>query len=183
MASPVLTRRLCSRSASGVLKVNETVVETAAEAVAAARAGKAYCVDRYEYPGRKGARPTVSVNFNTAKSMCGRAGKRLCADKEWRRACGGAFPYGRRFDANRCNTEDDDGEERSLSAAGAFRRCKSGWGAYDMSGNVAEWTADQTVRGGDYAASDEDAACSAGGRRGAGSSRSSIGFRCCADLK
>lgn len=154
-----------------------------AKAVAAAREGKAFCVDRYEYPGRKGARPSASVNFNTAKSMCARVGKRLCRDREWRRACGGSFPYGRRFDARRCNTEDADGEERSLAASGKFKRCKSGWGAYDMSGNLAEWTADQIVRGGDFTSADEDAACGAGGRRSAGSARASIGFRCCADFE
>jgi hypothetical protein len=79
-------------------------------------------------------------------------------------AGGGDFPYGKEFDAGRCNTEDADGEARSVAEGGKFARCRSAVGAYDMSGNVAEWTSDQTVRGGDYTSADEDAACSAGGK-------------------
>jgi eukaryotic-like serine/threonine-protein kinase len=153
-----------------------------AQSVALAKSGKAYCVDTHEYPGA-GRRPRTSITHTAAAGLCRSAGKRLCSDREWRRACGGAFPYGRKFNAGRCNTEDDEGEERSLTNTGKFRRCRSGWGVYDMSGNAAEWTADQTVRGGDFASADEDAACGAGGRRSASSARSSIGFRCCADFK
>ncbi len=157
-----------------------------AEGVALAKAGKAYCLDAYEFPGR-GSKPRANVTFTAAEGLCKQAGKRLCSDDEWRRACrgpGGAdFPYGGEFDAGRCNTEDESGSERSIEAGGKFSRCRSAVGAYDMSGNVAEWTADQTVRGGDAASADEDAACSAGGRRAPGSARPSIGFRCCADLR
>jgi serine/threonine protein kinase len=155
-----------------------------AEAVALARAGKAYCIDAHEYPGG-GRAPKTSVTFDAAAGLCKASGKRLCSDAEWQRSCrggGGDFPYGKEFDAGRCNTEDADGEARSVAEGGKFARCRSAVGAYDMSGNVAEWTSDQTVRGGDYTSADEDAACSAGGKRSAGSARPSIGFRCCADL-
>lgn len=154
--------------------------------VALAKSGKAYCIDAYEYPGR-GRRPRTSVTHTAAAGACKAAGKRLCTDREWLRACvgrgGASYPYGRTFDGNKCNTEDAEGDERSLAAAGSFRRCRSAVGAFDMSGNAAEWTADQTVRGGNYASADEDAACRAGGRRSAGSARASIGFRCCSDFK
>jgi formylglycine-generating enzyme required for sulfatase activity len=159
---------------------------TGAEGVALAKAGKAYCLDAYEFPGR-GSRPRTNVTFTAAEGLCKQAGKRLCSDAEWRRGCtgpgGAAFPYGGEFDAGRCNTEDEAGDERSVESSGKFSKCRSAVGAYDMSGNVSEWTADQTVRGGDAASADEDAACSAGGRRAPGSSRPSIGFRCCADLR
>jgi hypothetical protein len=156
---------------------------TGAEGVALARSGKAFCVDAYEYPG-SGRPPKTSVTFEAAGGLCKAAGKRLCADSEWQRACrgGGDFPYGKTFDATRCNTEDAEGEARSITESGKFGKCRSAIGALDMSGNVAEWTADQTVRGGDYTSADEDAACSAGGKRAAGSARPTIGFRCCADL-
>ncbi|MCB9543956.1 MAG: SUMF1/EgtB/PvdO family nonheme iron enzyme [Myxococcales bacterium] len=154
-------------------------------AIALAREGKAFCVDTHEYPGA-GRPPRTGVNFEAARGLCRSAGKRLCTDAEWRRACvgkgGAGFPYGARFDAGRCNTEDAEGEERAVAAAGSFKRCVSAVGAYDMSGNVAEWTADQTVRGGDFASADDDAACSAGGKRAPASARASIGFRCCADF-
>ena len=157
-----------------------------AEAVALARAGKAYCIDVYEYPG-KGRMPRSRVNYASASGLCTAQNKRLCTGSEWTRACRGAggamYPYGKSFKGTHCNTEDDDGEERSVAKAGRFRRCKSRWAVYDMSGNVAEWTSDQSVRGGDYATGDEDAACNAGGRRAPGNSRPNIGFRCCFDFK
>lgn len=156
-----------------------------ADAIALAREGKAYCIDAHEFPGA-GRPPRTSVTFEAARGACEVAGKRLCTDAEWRRACAGrrgaAYPYGGAFDAGRCNTEDADGEERAVSASGSFKRCRSASGAYDMSGNVAEWTADQTVRGGDFASADDDASCGAGGKRSPSSARPSIGFRCCADF-
>jgi len=157
-----------------------------AEAVALARAGKAYCIDVYEYPG-KGRIPRSQVNFASASGLCSAQNKRLCSGDEWKRACrgagGAAYPYGKSFNGGRCNTEDGDGEERSVTKTGRFRGCKSRWAVYDMSGNVAEWTSDKAVRGGDYASGDEDVACSAGGRRAPGNSRPNIGFRCCFDFK
>ena len=152
-----------------------------AQAVAMAKEGHAYCVDAYEYPGR-GQVPKVNVNFAGAQALCSQINKRLCTDKEWRKACGRTFPYGRSFNGSRCNTEDAEGEERKISPSGSFKRCRYA-GVYDMSGNVSEWTADKTVRGGYYASADEDAACNGGGRRSPNSKRSYIGFRCCADFK
>ena len=153
-----------------------------AEAIALAKSGKAYCIDLYEYPGRN-KKPRTNINQVAAEGLCKRAGKRLCTDSEWKRGCrgrGGAeFPYGKNFRGGVCNTETEDGDEGVLKPSGKFRRCKSASGLYDMSGNVAEWTSSSTVRGGDFASSDEDAACNGGGRRSPGTARSSIGFRCC----
>ena len=155
------------------------------EAIALARAGKAYCIDYYEYPG-KGRTPQTKVDFGTAAGVCKGRGKRLCTDKEWLRACrgrgGASFPYGKSFNPGKCNTEDDEGDERSLAKSGRFKSCRSALGLYDMSGNVAEWTSSKTVRGGDYTSSDEDAACNGGGRRSPGTRRPFIGFRCCSDF-
>ncbi|MBM4291246.1 MAG: hypothetical protein FJ138_07240, partial [Deltaproteobacteria bacterium] len=154
-----------------------------APAIELAKAGQAYCVDSYEYPG-KGQLPKVNVSFAAAGSLCAQINKRLCTDDEWRRACRGAgdFPYGKVFSAAKCNTEDAEGEERKLAPGGSFKACSAA-GVFDMSGNAAEWTASQTVRGGYYASSEEDAACGGGGRHAPTSQRPYIGFRCCADLK
>ncbi|MEZ4466298.1 MAG: SUMF1/EgtB/PvdO family nonheme iron enzyme [bacterium] len=88
----------------------------------------------------------------------------------------------REFDGRLCNTEDDDGDERSVATGGSFPKCRSAVGAYDMSGNVAEWTDDQTVRGGDFRLLRRGRLLSGGGCRSEGSARASIGFRCCSDF-
>ena len=156
-----------------------------AAAVAIAKDGGAYCVDTYEYPG-PGKVPKTNVTRTTAEALCGRDGKRLCSSREWRAACVGRgqsnYPYGRQFNASRCATEDDEGEERSVSRSGRFKRCRSASGAYDMVGNVGEWTSDGRVRGGDVAASDEDASCTASERRSPAYAGGRVGFRCCADF-
>jgi serine/threonine protein kinase len=156
------------------------------KAIELAKSGGAYCVDGYEYPGRS-KRPKTNVTRTTAAALCKRASKRLCTGREWRSACtgsgGAVYPYGRSFNANKCVTEDDDGEERSVTTGGKFRRCRSASGAYDMVGNVGEWTVDGRVRGGDVASSDEDASCSASEARSPSYSGGRVGFRCCTDFR
>lgn len=154
------------------------------KALAAVTVG-AYCIDTFEYPNKRGVTPTVSVTFADAERMCTSAGKRLCTEAEWEKACKGAgsakWGYSNTFDANACNTEDDTGEARSLTSAGRFARCRSSYGTQDMSGNVAEWTAERVVKGGSYATSDYGVRCAA--RKTSGVTKSSeVGFRCCADL-
>lgn len=146
---------------------------------------EAYCIDTYEYPNKRGVSPTTNIGIADAKRLCEAQGKRLCSEAEWERACkgpGGAkWPYGSSFDADTCNTEDDVGDSRSLSPAGRFARCRSGFGVADMSGNVAEWTSEKMIKGGSFASSDYAVRCSAR-KNGASFSKSSeVGFRCCAD--
>jgi serine/threonine protein kinase/formylglycine-generating enzyme required for sulfatase activity len=146
-----------------------------------------FCIDAFEHPNRKGVGPTVGVAFADAKRLCESQSKRLCSESEWEKACkgpGGArWPFGNTFDANACNTEDDSGEARSLSPAGRFGKCRSGYGAADMAGNAAEWTNDRIIKGGSFASGDYAVRCSAR-KNGASFNKSSeVGFRCCADLK
>jgi eukaryotic-like serine/threonine-protein kinase len=143
----------------------------------------AFCVDAFEYPNKKGAAPMTGVNFGDAERLCQAQGKRLCAESEWEKACkGGAsskWTFGNEFDANACNTEDDSGEARSLATSGRFGRCRSGYGVFDMSGNVAEWTAERVVKGGSFATSDYGVRCAA--RKSGVSKSSEVGFRCCSE--
>jgi hypothetical protein len=98
-----------------------------------------FCVDVYEYPGGKTI-PRTSVTSDEAAQLCKMRGERLCSDLEWERACrgknGASFPYGAAFEPDRCNVRGNWGE---IAPAGSFKDCKSASGAYDMSGNVAEW--------------------------------------------
>ena len=163
-----------------------------------------FCVDRYEgalvlqsdgsswspyvNPGTTpvravslaGAVPQSNINGTQAAAACAAAGKRLCTDTEWRRACQGqqgtTYPYGDTRIPGVCNDaravnpvvqyfgSDDpsvfsmagnpciDQQPDSLARTGAYAGCVTAEGAFDMMGNLDEWTADPagTLRGGDY---------------------------------
>src|SRR5579871_2410845 len=153
----------------------------------------AYCIDIYEYPNRRGAVPKTNVAWNDAKSLCESKSKRLCTEEEWEKACKGPgnarFPYGNQFDANSCNTEDENSDARPLAASGRYSRCRSGYGVADMSGNVNEWTAspfsggtEMTQKGGSFDRPDFAARCSARKRSAPGARSPNVGFRCCTGL-
>ena len=149
-----------------------------------------FCVDRYEahlvtYPdaapvspyfnpgstavrarSAAGAIPQGYISQVQAASACANAGKRLCSDAEWLRACGGpsatTYPYGNLLQSGVCNdhraehpaveyfmTSDSwiwseldhpclNQLESSLAASGAYSGCKSSEGALDMMGNLHE---------------------------------------------
>lgn len=142
-----------------------------------------YCVDAYEFPGR-GAIPRTNITWFEAKKTCASRGKRLCSLKEWKNACGSRYPYGRRHDANSCNTADEDGFERSIAKSGAFKKCRSrGSGAYDMVGNVHEWVDDQRIAGGGFESDEEVGSCRYSSPKSPSSSAGYVGFRCCADAE
>lgn len=165
---------------------------------------EAFCIDRFEaslvriaddspwspyfHPGAElvravsvqGAVPQGYIDQVTAEAACLAAGKRLCADGEWLRACGGAsatvYPYGDALESGTCNdhravhpaveyfgTTDAwiysaiDHEclnqlPGSLDACGTNAGCVTEDGVFDMVGNLHEWTADPagTFRGGFY---------------------------------
>lgn len=138
------------------------------------------CVDRYEYPGK--GKPKTRVTWFQAKKSCESAGKRLCARSEWSRACGGKYPWrGKSWDANKCNTVDEDDFERSLASVGSSKSCRSYSGTYDMVGNVFEWVAEKRIVGGSYNSGEGVASCGYSSAKSPSSSAADIGFRCCAD--
>lgn len=150
-----------------------------------------YCIDRFEFPNQRGARPKTAVNWNTAKSLCESAGKRLCTEKEWERACKGyknyRYPYGDEFADDKCNTETKGGEKRGITGAGAFGSCRSQFGVFDLSGNAWEWTATalgggaaMIIKGGAANKPDWAVRCANRGNKPSGSRDAFLGFRCCA---
>lgn len=98
-----------------------------------------FCIDRYEYPNEAGQMPLHTLSWLEAWGKCIEQGKYLCSKDEWMRACKGpddlAFPYGDVYQTSVCNTEGTD-----IMASGSNAGCISGFGVYDMSGNVYEWT-------------------------------------------
>ena len=126
------------------------------------------CVDRYEYPNRRGEFPLVVVTYAESRLYCAKAGKRLCTESEWTFACEGdeglPYPYGYERDASACNIgvmgpgplEDTFSPRTTEHTArgvdfsfrgkrsGESSRCVSPFGVFDLTGNVDEWT--HTVR-------------------------------------
>jgi sulfatase modifying factor 1 len=125
-----------------------------------------FCVDRYEWPNKKGALPQVLVSWIDAEATCAAAGKRLCTEREWVFACEGEamLPYvnGYTRDATACVIDkpyvqrpraldqwdtcmasptcaQDFARVDQREPSGAFERCVSPFGVHDMNGNVNEW--------------------------------------------
>lgn len=124
-----------------------------------------YCIDRFEFPNRKGENPIILVSWHEANALCQGQKKRLCTENEWTFACEGEeaqpYPYGYVRDADACLVDKRwrqwDGawvsQGRGSDAAkleldrlwqavpsGSRPRCKSPFGVYDMTGNIDEWT-------------------------------------------
>ncbi len=163
----------------GMLKLKRKITVTLANGQKAQDWDVA-CIDRFEFPGA-GAVPRTGVDLGGARAACAQKGKRLCTRSEWRRACGFTYPYGKEYDATRCNTAGDDGTPRPLVGAGTKKGCMSPSGAFDMVGNAAEWTSDGTINGGAAQRNAADATCGSASKRIGGAPH--IGFRCCVDAK
>lgn len=123
-----------------------------------------FCIDRYEYPNRRGAYPWILVDFVEARDLCAHEGNRLCTEAEWTFACEGEeampYPYGYQRDPDACvidrpwrevnetafSPRDGSRALREIDrlwqgeASGSRTRCRSPFGVYDMTGNVDEWT-------------------------------------------
>jgi sulfatase modifying factor 1 len=160
-------------------------------------------VDRQDHP-------VVHVSFNDASTYCGWAGKRLPTEAEWEFAARGglagkAFPWG--------DEREPDGHHRMNVWQGSFPNANSvedgyygtcpvdefppnGYGLYNVTGNVWEWTGDwfgvdqaaathKVQKGGSYlchASYCRRYRCA--GRQGnePDSSAGNLGFRCAADI-
>lgn len=127
------------------------------------------CMDQFEAPNKKGARPYVMKSFKTAKKWCEQRGKRTCTEQEWETACEGPqylpYAYGWSVEKKTCNSDkawlapdwtkfgqiDDDSEKESQrlwqgAPSGRYSGCVSVFGVYDMNGNVEEWVSSRKER-------------------------------------
>lgn len=148
-----------------------------------------FCIDRYEWPNRKGAPPLAYVSLYQASDSCFSKKKRLCTSEEWSLACSGphswSFPYGQNYEPYACVTSDT-----APQASGSKPECRSYFGTFDMSGNLMEWTGTPSrenrqfhdIMGGFW---------ESGPRSGCFAKRYSyfpqnrhnpVGFRCCKDV-
>lgn len=125
-----------------------------------------FCVDRYEWPNKKGELPEFLLSWMDAKKKCEDVGKRLCTVAEFNFACEGEemlpYTYGFERDATKCSIDkqyrkrkkklykyercmrtpackDHLAELDQREPAGSREACVSPFGAYDMNGNINEW--------------------------------------------
>jgi formylglycine-generating enzyme len=110
----------------------------------------------------KAIKPQVNISELQAEAACVASSKRLCTEAEWIAACRGPsnliYPYGDQYVAGACNegrprparaaqetaggTLDDPRlaeADNAIEPGGAFPKCVSAFGIFDMHGNVHEW--------------------------------------------
>jgi formylglycine-generating enzyme required for sulfatase activity len=122
-----------------------------------------FCLDQYEAPNQPGADPLVMQSALDGEAWCAGIGKRLCTEDEWVKACEGpqasTYPYGDTHVASQCNddkqwkvvnesalntwpsqtAQDEVNKLWQGAPSGAYAGCVSGYGVYDLTGNVEEW--------------------------------------------
>jgi hypothetical protein len=121
------------------------------------------CMDFYEAPNQKGAEPIVMQSALDGETWCEGVGKRLCTEDEWDIACAGPqnyiYPYGNSHIPSHCNDDKmwkvvNEGALNTWPSAaaqaevdklyqgapsGSYDECVSGYGVFDLTGNIEEW--------------------------------------------
>ena len=102
--------------------------------------------DQYQPKTGLDEHPVSLVSWEGAQAYCKWAGARLATEAEWEYAARGPdsriFPWGNEFDDSRLNYISSSDGYAETAPVGSFLSGGSWCGALDMSGNVAEWTAD-----------------------------------------
>ena len=87
--------------------------------------------------------PVVGVNWYDSNAFCEWKGKRLPTEAEWERAAKGPdghhYPWGHKIDPTRANYGQNVGKTKPVDS---YPNGASGYGAYNMAGNVFEWVSD-----------------------------------------
>lgn len=101
---------------------------------------------KHEIPRGEEQHPVVNLKEDAARGYAEWAGKRLPTDAEWEVAARGpqpsVYPWGNDKSTGAGNLKD--ASEKGPRPVGSYRSDRSGFGCYDMAGNVREFTHDGT---------------------------------------
>jgi hypothetical protein len=104
-----------------------------------------FCIDRYEWPNKKGTVPRSFISIYQATDSCVSVGRHLCTSDEWTLACTGPYgwryPYAAVYEPHACVTQDT-----APRPSGSRPECRGYFDVYDMAGNLAEWTNTKSSR-------------------------------------
>lgn len=144
-----------------------------------------------KYPEGRGRHPVVNVTAADAEAYAAWKKKRLPTEEEWECAARGysgyIYPWGNEYHKEYCNGADSGIGD--TVPVGQYEAGRSPCGAYDMAGNVWEWTASwfdeaktkRVIRGSSYNPFDPDPRASKRAGRDPNSRNPYTGFRCAMD--
>jgi formylglycine-generating enzyme required for sulfatase activity len=124
--------------------------------------------------------------WRDANSICEQAGKRLCTEDEWEKACKGPdsliYPYGNEFVAKQCPSSG----YLPKYPYNEHVACRSAWGVFNLGGGAMEWTSSKRgdnyiVKPGALGNDGQGTRCAGRFDRAANFAQIHVGYRCCAD--
>lgn len=140
-------------------------------------------------PEGRDKHPVCNLNWHNAQAFCdwlarksGRA-VRLPSDAEWTLAAAGpegrTFPWGEAWDIQKCNSGTPDDGFAEAAPVGSFPKGATPEGVLDMAGNIWEWTADKSLRGGPWCMGEESCRTAFVAREDTERCDDKFGFRVC----
>lgn len=139
--------------------------------------------------------PAFGLSYFEAEAYAKWAGKRLPTEQEWEKAARGTdgrtYPWGEKFDPQRCNHAvgfHKTSSDGAITPVSKYTNGRSPYGCFDMVGNVWEWCAScydqhqRVIRGGSLTMQPALVGCSYRQRLRPSAQYYGVGFRCVKDL-
>lgn len=140
-----------------------------------------FSIDALPFPNEPGKPARTALGRDQAAALCQSAGKRLCTELEWERACkgpaGSTFATGESLELSRCKAQPSScrSSEGVLGLGIALRE----WTASDAAGGLGHPLRTAVVRGATLEAENAAHRCAARSGVTPDSHGDDLGFRCC----